>query len=532
MMFYKIRLFIGFALLLALNFANAANILYMNPVPSPSHHFWNTAYVNGLAARGHNVTVISVDRDKNPPNGVHYIRMDGLYNELYDQMVKGAFEQSESSPFESITSFSGYMASVCKDILETDGFRTLSSYPDNFQFDLIITDMSQGSCLLGFVHKFNYPPLMSVSAFSHPPYMNSFVGSHHYYSYIPHYNLPYLQEMNFFQRFVNFIVHVYEMIDWEYSLVKKIDKLVEGKYGRGMPPVSELEKRTAIALVSTHPTFDYTRPLPENVIPVGGLHIQDAKPVPKELNDFIESSKKGAVLFTLGSNLNASQMSLEKKSALLDAFAHFPDYHFIWKFEKPITELKVPANVIVRPWLPQSDILNHPKLKAFITHGGLLGSFEALWRGVPLIGIPFGFDQITNIMKSRENGMAEMLDYHTMTMEKIRDTLRMVLEDPKYLANAKKISARFRDQKEKPLERAVWWAEWLIRNPDCDYLKSPVLRLGFVVGNSYDVIAAVCVLSFIILYAMTKLFVLIFRAFTSRNGDKKQFVKKNLKKVN
>lgn len=74
----------------------------------------NTAYVNGLAARGHNVTVISVDRDKNPPNGVHYIRMDGLYNELYDQMVKGAFEQSESSPFESITSFSGYMASVCK----------------------------------------------------------------------------------------------------------------------------------------------------------------------------------------------------------------------------------------------------------------------------------------------------------------------------------------------------------------------------------------------------------------------------------
>lgn len=68
---------------------------------------------------------------------------------------------------------------------------------------------------------------------------------------------------------------------WEYVLCKNLDKLLEGKFGPGLPSVAELEKRTDIALVSTHPIFDYTRPLPENVIPVGGLHIRDAKPVPK-----------------------------------------------------------------------------------------------------------------------------------------------------------------------------------------------------------------------------------------------------------
>ncbi|KAJ6644162.1 UDP-glycosyltransferase UGT5 [Pseudolycoriella hygida] len=437
----------------------------------------NSAFTNGLAARGHNVTVISPDREKNPPNGVHYIQMNGLYDGIYKETVKEYFTPYEVSPFAKLQDFTGLMEAVCKEILATDGFETLSSYPNDFRFDLIIHDITLGSCLLGFMHKFNYPPVIAVTAFSHPPYMHQYVGGHYFTSYIPHYELPYSQEMNFSQRFMNFLVHIYDLFNWEYSFVKNIDKLLEGKFGPGMPSISELEKRTALGFVSTHPVFDYARPQLENVIAVGGLQIRDPNPLPKELNDFIESSKKGTVLFSLGSNFNASLMSVDKQNAFIDAFTHFPDYNFIWKFEKEMKNFKLPKNVILRPWLPQSDILAHPKIKAFISHGGLLGSFESLWRGVPVIGIPFGFDQTSNIMKLRENGMAEMLDYHTTTMELIRDTLQKVLENPKYLQNAKKMSARFQDQKEKPLDRAVWWAEWLIRNPDCDYLKSPEIRM-------------------------------------------------------
>lgn len=98
------------------------------------------------------------------------------------------------------------------EILHTNGFQTLLSYPDDFRFDLIVSDMSMSGCLLGFVHKFKYPPLLAVTAFSHPPYLNALVGGHHYYSYVPHYNLPYSQKMNFFQRFMNFIVHNYELL--------------------------------------------------------------------------------------------------------------------------------------------------------------------------------------------------------------------------------------------------------------------------------------------------------------------------------
>lgn len=61
----------------------------------------------------------------------------------------------------------------------------------------------------------------------------------------------------------------------------KFDELVAEKFGPGYPTITEMEQRTAIAFVNTNPTFNIPAPLPENVIPVGGLQIADTKPLPK-----------------------------------------------------------------------------------------------------------------------------------------------------------------------------------------------------------------------------------------------------------
>lgn len=92
-----------------------------------------------------------------------------------------------------------------------------------------------------------------------------------------------------------------------------------------------------------------------------------------------------------------------------------------------------------------------------------------------------------------------------MTTEIIIEKLHKILEDPKYIENARKLSARFKDQKEKPLDRAIWHIEWLLRNPNADFLKSPVLRLGFIRGNSFDMIAIVTIILVVILCFVAKL---------------------------
>ena len=50
-------------------------------------------------------------------------------------------------------------------------------------------------------------------------------------------------------------------------------------------------------------------------------------------------------------------------------------YKIVWKFNMPLEN--VPDNMLVLPWLPQNDILAHPKTRAFLTHGGRYRSFHA-----------------------------------------------------------------------------------------------------------------------------------------------------------
>lgn len=77
-----------------------------------------------------------------------------------------------------------------------------------------------------------------------------------------------------------------------------------------------------------------------------------------------------------------------------------------------------------------------------------------------------------------------------------------VLNDPKYSINVKKLSGVLQDQKEKPVDRAIWWIEWLLRNPNIDSLQSPVQNLSYVVGNSFDVIAVATILHLLLLFGL------------------------------
>lgn len=72
----------------------SANILCLLGVACPSHHFWNRALVNGLAARGHNVTVLSADLETDT-NTTHYLHLDNLYATYFDKEAEQSVDYSE-----------------------------------------------------------------------------------------------------------------------------------------------------------------------------------------------------------------------------------------------------------------------------------------------------------------------------------------------------------------------------------------------------------------------------------------------------
>lgn len=274
-------------------------------------------------------------------------------------------------------------------------------------------------------------------------------------------------------------------------------------FGPNLPYADDLDKRTALMLVNSNPAVDYPDSLPPNIIQVGGLQIKDAKPVPKEFDDFLRKGKKGAVLMTLGTNVRSDEIGQERIDIVLEAFRQIPEYNFLWKFETSEMLKNLPSNVKISDWLPQNDILAHPSLKLFITHAGLLSTHEATWWGVPMVGIPLIADQHRNLYKSVRAEVALKVDFQTLTIEKLKTAIREVLNNPKFAKNMKVRSARFQDQPEKPLERAIWWSEFIIRNPQPTHLRPAEFNFGLLGSHFWD-IQVLIVLVFVLLVSIVK----------------------------
>lgn len=100
-------------------------------------------------------------------------------------------------------------------------------------------------------------------------------------------------------------------------------------------------------------------------------------------------------------------------------------------------------------------------------------------------------------------GVAVFVDFQKLQEETLRNQILEVTTNAKYAEKAKKMSKLFRDKPQTALERAVWWAEFVIRNPSLDHLKSPTLKMNLLTAQSYDVI------SFFVLFAYILIFVLV-----------------------
>lgn len=123
------------------------------------------------------------------------------------------------------------------------------------------------------------------------------------------------------------------------------------------------------------------------------------------------------------------------------------------------------------------------------------------------------------------------LNLKNINSTRFKDAIQEMMTNPKYKRNAQLRSKNFQDQKEHPLERAIWWIDYVLRNPDISFLKHPELaNINVCIKHSIDIIAFLVVLGigFLAFTWVTVRWVVgqIRKGVTNRSSDKQNQEKK------
>ncbi|XP_044082123.1 UDP-glucuronosyltransferase 2B31-like isoform X4 [Neovison vison] len=282
--------------------------------------------------------------------------------------------------------------------------------------------------------------------------------------------------------------------------------------------LSELRGKAQIWLIRTYWDFEFPRPLLPNFEFVGGLHCKPAKPLPKEMEEFVQSSgENGIVVFTLGSMI--TNLPEEKANVIASALAQIPQ-KVLWRFagKKPDN---LGPNTRLYDWIPQNDLLGHPKTKAFVTHGGTNGIYEAIHHGIPMVGIPLFADQPDNLAHMKAKGAAVSLDFQTLSSTDLLNALRMVINNPSYKENAMRLSRIHHDQPIKPLDRAAFWIEFVMRHKGAKHLRPASHDLTWFQYHSLDVIGFLLACVAAAIFVTTRCCLFCYRKF-AKTGKKEK----------
>ncbi|XP_068082901.1 UDP-glycosyltransferase UGT5-like [Anabrus simplex] len=504
-------MFVSVVLFISLGCGYAARILGIFPIPSFSHQLPFRVIMKALAARGHQVTVITPNPQKIPI--ANFTEID--VSDSYKFASEWKFHELEKmQPVDTMTFHSYYLSEVVDFQLGCPQIQALIKSNDT-TFDLVIIERFMNQAFVGLIHQLGSPPVVGVLSFGGMSISYNNMGNPFNPSYLADLLSPYSYHMSFWERFYNAYVCMKMMYVWRSEVLPGQEALLRKYFGSAPPSVYETEHNDSLLLLSNHWSLSYPRPLLPNVVELTGLHVQTTtKILPEDIKSFLDGAQHGVIYFSLGSNVKSVNLPQEKLKHILDAFSEVPQ-RVLWKWESDSLP-GTPSNVMIHKWLPQQDVLAHPNVRVFITHGGLQSFQEAAYHGVPLIGIPFFFDQFYNVAKFDAAKIGVQLKFKDLTKDTLLEVIEKLINDSSYRDNMKTFSAVYREEVGPSLDRAIWWIEYVLRHNGARHLRSAALDLSWYQYLLLDVIAfvlPVSIIALIVIYIVLRRLMMFVRSF-------------------
>src|SRR5215471_14516332 len=111
--------------------------------------------------------------------------------------------------------------------------------------------------------------------------------------------------------------------------------------------------------------------------------------------------------------------------------------------QDPALLADLPGEPVVVGYAPQLDLIRQSALT--ISHGGLNTALESLTWGVPMVVLPVAYDQPGVGARVEWAGVGMSLPVGRLTVDRLRDAVRLVLRDPEYRGRAGRLRSAIKD---------------------------------------------------------------------------------------
>lgn len=343
----------------------SANILCIFPKPAYSHQLVFRSITEKLLENGHKITLVSTHPSESERTHENVTLIDVSFSVEIMQDALDRFHASEKKSFKTlIFQIIENEAFIIDKQLETNEMQKLIK-DSTVKFDLLLLETGGMAPMHAFAEHFKVPVVGITSADSLSPgheVMGNVINPIAH----PERMLPFTVARSFGERLGSCLFTLL----MRFIIIPKAKEIYDPMMQKYFPNVNKsydnLVNNVDLQLVNVNPILGYHRPILSNTIPLGFLHIKPPKPLPSDLFDIMESSKHGIIYMSFGT-IVTTKLIRDNFDSFMNAFADLP-YDVLWKYDEELLDT-IPSNVHIRKWFPQSDLLAHPKVKLFITHG-------------------------------------------------------------------------------------------------------------------------------------------------------------------
>lgn len=410
---------------------NKKKILFVAP-PLAGHTFQLIVLASELASRGYTTAFANEEsfRERTVQNGIKFLNWNPRSviedTELLNRW-DGVWESVSREPH--ILRGERSMWSLAAD-LYAPMFRTLEPIFKQYAPDLVVVD-SGAFPAMDLAHQQGIPFVT----------LAQFIGPHVSISpKYPRYGTPFSIHMSTREKILNWL---HPLLALKY-LGPCIEKLNQCRKSCSVHVDWQDLYYKNLMMVSTVFGIEQPRPMPPLIQLIGPLVPVVGESLPVGLKKWLDAGTehKGVVYISCGTLATLESWQVE---ALIEGVSSAGARILLALRESQHSILPpLPNTLHLETFAPQQAVLEHPAVRAFVSHCGMNSVSESLYHGKPILCLPIFGDQHYNAARMTDLGAGLKLDKQQFDATEVREKIEALLNESRYSDTAQRMSAVLR----------------------------------------------------------------------------------------